>query len=300
MILTDAEMRELRGAIEEQAGLEPEILHRCGHLIRVGAFDEAVRSAFVLLEERLRKALGVESMTGAQLVNHAFNPAKGVLAKQLGHTQPEREGLRELYSGAFRLFRNPTAHGVVGYSPGEGKAIVGLVDLMLKIVKRAGERLPDGIFTENLEAALELIEQAVGAGAVSRLRAFLGRLYTAVGLKSSTDGVQWVPLRRHCLYKADDWDQPKAHAIAVFYVIASGKEYGLRFATDYYYKHVVGFDVARLTADLTNLGFWPKGVNQEPCLDLKVRNDQEFFAALFEVVIRTVDELDATLQQAAG
>jgi uncharacterized protein (TIGR02391 family) len=126
MILTDDEMRQIGRSIEAQAGLDEGLIQRCGHLIHMGAFDEAVRSAFVLLEERLRETVNGEGMTGVQLANHAFNPTKGSLAKHLGRNQAEREGLRELYSGAFRLFRNPTAHGVVGYSAAEGKAIISL------------------------------------------------------------------------------------------------------------------------------------------------------------------------------
>lgn len=81
MILTDDEIRRIRQAIEAQAGLNTELLRRCRHLIHLGAFDEAVRSAFILLEERLRKATGEEGMTGTQLANYAFNPAKGPLSK---------------------------------------------------------------------------------------------------------------------------------------------------------------------------------------------------------------------------
>ena len=158
MILTDDEMRQLRGSIEAHAGLDQELLQRCGHLLHLGAFDEAVRSAFVLLEERLRNAVNVEGMTGTQLANHAFSPTKGPLAKHLGRNQSERDGLRELYSGAFRLFRNPTAHGVVGYSAAEGKAIIGLVDLLLRLVKRAEELPPQDLFPSNVEKAISLVE----------------------------------------------------------------------------------------------------------------------------------------------
>ena len=73
-----------------------------------------------------------------------------------------------VYAGAFRLFRNPTAHGVVGYSAAEGRAIIGLVDLLLKMLKRAGELPPADLFPENLETALARIEETTGPGAASR------------------------------------------------------------------------------------------------------------------------------------
>ena len=75
----------------------------------------------------------------------------------------------ELYSGTFRLFRNPTAHGLVGYSPAEGKAIIGFVNLLLKILKRAEELPPPDMFPENVEKALRKTEEVIGPGAASRL-----------------------------------------------------------------------------------------------------------------------------------
>ena len=114
MILTDNEIRQIRHSIEAQAGLNEELLHRCGDLIHIGNFDEAVRSAFVLLEERLRKAAHKKGLTGTTLAQFAFNPQTGPLAKHLGRNMSEREGLRDLYVAAFKLFRNPTAHGIVG------------------------------------------------------------------------------------------------------------------------------------------------------------------------------------------
>ena len=58
MILTDDEMKQIQLSLEERSGLDEELLKRCGDLIRMGKFDEAVRNAFVLLEERLRKRRG--------------------------------------------------------------------------------------------------------------------------------------------------------------------------------------------------------------------------------------------------
>jgi uncharacterized protein (TIGR02391 family) len=295
MILTDDEIRQIRRSIEAQAGLDEGLMQRCGHLIHMGAFDEAVRSAFVLLEERLREAVNEEGMTGVQLANHAFNPTKGSLAKHLGRNQAEREGLRELYSGAFRLFRNPTAHGVVGYSAAEGKAIIGLVDLMLKMLKRAEELPPPGLFPDYVEAALGKLEEALGPGASSRLRMFLGKCIREVGLRTAK-AKQWIPFRQYALYKRDDWDEPQSHPVAVFHLGVTETEYALSFSTDYYYSHVIGFNVDRLVEELTELGFKLVGKNQDPRVDLRVHNNQGFFDTLFDLVARTADELGATLQ----
>ncbi|RLC77822.1 MAG: hypothetical protein DRJ03_26240, partial [Chloroflexi bacterium] len=209
--------------------------------------------------------------------------------------QAEREGLRELFSGAFRLFRNPTAHGVVGYSAPEGKAIIGLVDLMLKMLQRAEELPPPGLFPENVEVALVRVEEAIGPGAASRLRTFLGKCLKELGLKPAT-AKQWIPFKRYALYKLDQWEKPRSHPITVFYLRATDPEYRLQFST-YHYVRVVGFNADWLIKELTGLGFQLVGKNQEPRIDLRIHNDQSFFDTLFELVKRTADELEQTLRQ---
>lgn len=296
MILTDKEIDQIRRALEDQAGFDEELMRRCGHLIHLGAFDEAVRSAFVLLEERLRKSVNEERMTGTQLANTAFGPAKGPLAQQLGHSRSEKEGLRELYSGAFKLFRNPTAHGVVEYSAAEGKAIISLVDLLLRILKRAEELPPPGLLPENVENALEKVEKTIGAGAASRLHSFLARCVSELGLRTTTSAKQGFPFRRHALYKAGWWDEPKAHRVAAFYLVVSDKRLGLQFPVNQYHAAVEGFDTDRLIDELTELGFYPQGRNQEPTQDLHVRNNPDFFDALFDIVSWVTDEFEESLK----
>ena len=208
MILTADEMLQIRRAIEAQAGLDEELVRRCGPLIRMNRLDEAVRSAFVLLEERLRTAVKEEGLSGAQLVNHAFNPQTGPLARHLGRSEAEREGLRELYSGAFKLFRNPTDHAVAGYAAAEGKAVIGLVDLMLKILERV-EALPSpDLFPYNVETTLAKAKEAIGPGAASQLRLFLGRCLREVGLQPSPSAKQCIPFERVALYQPDHGGEP--------------------------------------------------------------------------------------------
>ena len=291
MILTNEEMDRIRQSIEAQAGLDDELLRRCGPLIHMGKFDEAVRSAFVLLEERLRKAVDKEGMTGSQLANYAFSPDKGPLAKHLGQSQSEREGLRELYSGAFKLFRNPTAHSVVDYSVAEGKAIIGLVNLMLRILERD---IPSPLLIpENVEKALGNIEQGIGPGAASRTRWFVGKCIEA-GIRP-TSAKYGIPFKRYAFVKYEHWDNPKPYRIAMFYLSVEGLT--INFPVSGYYAYVIGFDADRLVEEATELGFQPTGKRRDPTIDLRVRNDQKFFKALFDLVMRTADELEETLQQ---
>jgi uncharacterized protein (TIGR02391 family) len=294
MIFTDDELNSLRQVIEDQANLDDELRRRCGHLLHLGAFDEAVRSAFVLLEEKLRELIGDETLTGTQLANVAFNPKDGPLSKHLGRTKSEREGLRELYSGAFKLFRNPTAHGAVGYEAADGKEIVGLVNLFLRMIRRAEELPPPDLFPENVEFALRKIEQSIGPGSTSRLRMFLGKCIKT-GIHPSVAAKEWIPFRKRALVKYDNWDEPKSHNIAVFYVTVHASGYTIQFPTNYYYSKVIDFNVDRLIDELIELGFYLHGKNQEPRADLRIHNSEEFFDNLAALVTRTVSELEETL-----
>lgn len=296
MILTDEEMRQVRRALEAQAGLDEELVRRCGHLIHLGAFDEAVRSAFVLLEERLRRAVGQEGMTGTQLANFAFNTTKGPLSERLSHSPGEKEGLRELYAGAFKLFRNPTAHGVVEYSAAEGKAIISLVDLLLGLIKRAGELPPPGLLPDNVELAVDRVEEAVGPGAARRLHGFLSRCVRELGLRSSPVAKQLMPFKRHAWYQASWWDEPKAHPLPVFYLVAGTKGRDMYFPIKQYYTGVQGFDTERVVEELMQLGFYPRGKRQDPTLDLQVHNSREVFDALYEIVASVAEEFEETLR----
>ncbi len=146
--------------------------------------------------------------------------------------------------------------------------------------------------------ALRKTEGLIGPGAASRLRVFLGKGMVELGL-APANAKLWVPFKKHCLYHPGRWEEPRRHPITVFYSWGHDAECGLSFPTTQFFANVVGFDVNRLTEALTDLAFRPWGKNQHPIIDLRMHNDQAFFDALFDVVARTVGELDETLQQGA-
>ena len=294
MILTDVELNRLREALETQANMDDELLQRCASLLHLGAYDEAVRSAFVLLEERLREMLGQEGMTGSNLANAAFNTKDGPLAKHLGKNLSEREGLRELYSGAFKVFRNPTDHGAVGYSSSDGKEIVALVNLLLRILKRAEELPASGFFPANLENALATAESVIGASATSRLRVFLGNCMKA-GLQPTNSPKQWIPFRRQARFKAPGWTEYKPHRIAVFYLVADGSTAAIHFPMGYYLSKVYEFNTDMLEDQLLGLGFHSMGTKGELRAELKSLNSEKFFNSLREVVEGAAANLDESM-----
>jgi uncharacterized protein (TIGR02391 family) len=294
MLLTDGEIREIRRTIEDQAGLNEELLRRCGDLIHIGNHDEAVRSACVFLEERLRKAANEEKLMGVQLAKYAFDPDTGSIAKHLASNKSEREGLYSLYIGVFKLFRNPTAHGVVGYSAAEAKAIIGFVNLLLTFLDRVEELPPPGSFPENVERAMATVDEKIGPGVASRLRMFLGKC-RSLGLEPTKRKGSWVPFRRHALLEMEGWDKPRSYPLNVFYLIAEEKNQGFWFPVNQYYTRVADFDLEQLSENLRDLGFAPTGKYRDFQISLQTHNDQVFFDALLDLVKRTCQELEDTL-----
>jgi uncharacterized protein (TIGR02391 family) len=298
MIPTDDDIKAIRQSIEAAAGMDDELKLRCGPLIYIGRFDEAVLNAFVLLEERLRKAIGEDGLTGVPLANKAF-AADGPLSRRLEGTPEEREkrreGLRELYSGAFKLFRNPAAHGKVEYSSSEGKSIIGLVNLLLTILSRAIESLPP--VPANVEAALSEAEKLLGTGTASRLRTFVSECIR-IGLKPQAKPKQWIPFRRYALIQYSHWPEPKPYFVTVFYLVQR-EEIGLLFPVNSYLANVKGLSLSPIRQDLLGLGFTPTGKIQDYYLALHSSHNQVFFDGLMELVSKLNRELAITLKNKA-
>jgi hypothetical protein len=120
-------------------GLDTELKHRCLPILGAGAadpklWDSAVRTAGVILEERLRDVGHItdQHAVGRDLVNKVFGKT-GALAGKFLH-DAEREGYRDLYAGVVGAFRNPSAHRLVDPAPHEGGAYIVFVNLLLKML----------------------------------------------------------------------------------------------------------------------------------------------------------------------
>lgn len=118
-------------------GFDEELKKRCLPLLATGGsdpnlWDSAVRTAGVILEERLRDVgcISDPNRTGQKLVNALFNDT-GTLASKF-MVESERQGYRDLYAGIVGAFRNPSAHKLIDPSPEEGGAFIVFVNLLLK------------------------------------------------------------------------------------------------------------------------------------------------------------------------
>lgn len=120
--------------------LDDELKERCLHSISNDpedptAWDKAIRTATVVLEERLRKIGETEKVnpdaTADTIVNITFNE-KGKIANNIG-TKKAR-AYRDLYAGLMLVFRNNYNHRLVDPSPTDGAAIIQFINLVLKML----------------------------------------------------------------------------------------------------------------------------------------------------------------------
>lgn len=115
---------------------DEDLKKRCLPILSAGSsdpvlWDSAVRTAGVILEERLRDvgSIADPNRTGSTLVNDVFNQ-NGTLASKFTIAS-ERQGYRDLYAGMVGAFRNPSAHRLIDPSPEEGGAFIVFVNLLL-------------------------------------------------------------------------------------------------------------------------------------------------------------------------
>jgi hypothetical protein len=120
--------------------LDPEVKQRCLPILGAGSsdpklWDSAVRTAGVILENRLRDVGGIgdPNRIGRDLVNDIFGHAGSLAAKFTADS--ERSGYRDIYAGIVGVFRNPYAHRLIDPSPEDGGAFIVFVNLLLKMLE---------------------------------------------------------------------------------------------------------------------------------------------------------------------
>lgn len=92
-------------------------------------WDQAVRQACIVLEERLRVVGGLtdSNMTGRDLAMQVFGKSGTLTAKV-----PDPKGYQDIYAGAMAVIRNPSAHRFIDPAPEDGGTYIRFVDLLLK------------------------------------------------------------------------------------------------------------------------------------------------------------------------
>jgi hypothetical protein len=123
--------------LADVTNLDSALKQRCLPILGAGAddpqpWDSAVRTASVILEERLRDVGGIEGADqhGRKLVNAVFGE-NGSLADYFDSSS-ELLGYRDTYVGIVGTIRNPSAHQLVDPTPEEGGAVIVFINLLLK------------------------------------------------------------------------------------------------------------------------------------------------------------------------
>ncbi|HOR18512.1 MAG TPA: TIGR02391 family protein [Brevefilum sp.] len=127
--------------LADLTNLDDAIKKRCLPILGAGStdpklWDSAIRTAGVILEERLRDVGGIsdENCIGQALVNSVFSN-NGSLQSKFS-VDSERQGYRDLYAGIVGAFRNPSSHRFIDPSPDEGGAFIVFVNLLLKMLEK--------------------------------------------------------------------------------------------------------------------------------------------------------------------
>ena len=280
MLITNEQADELLSTLSHLSGLEKSLAQTCSGLVRAQRYDEAVSRAFVVLEERLREALGLRGGAGVHLSEKAFAPESGELVDRLMRPRGEVDGIRNLFVGAFKAYRNRTAHTMAGYSLDEARAIIQLVNLLLLILEQVQEAPSHSIRSD----VAKLLDHETGA----RLRAFLASLED-IGIRKG-EGKSKTPYQATLEYHPSSWDAPAPHTVTVFYLAASHDEPTLAFRC-ISLADVVGLDIDALEQALLRLGARRVRAKTTPIrLSLARHNDQETFDRLFDILRDLMDE----------
>lgn len=131
--------RRLQLAERDQRSLidDEELRRRCEDLLAAGDhFDRVIREACVILENRVRTAIGADStQVGSALMEQAFSP-KNDRAIRLSDVEQEQVGAMQFYRGTMAFFRNAAGHRLIAsYTQEDALRFVAWVDLLLRMLK---------------------------------------------------------------------------------------------------------------------------------------------------------------------
>jgi hypothetical protein len=278
MLLTYPQLERLENTLVELSRLDGSLASRCRPLIKAERFDDAVGAAFIVLEERLRSALKVSGGNGVDLSQKAFVPGTGDLIGKLGLQMPsEEQGIRDLFVGAFKAYRNRAAHTFAGYTLEESCAVIGLVNLLLLILSQTEIKWYDKLGRE--------VAETTSREAARRFRDFLLRL-EQLGVRHY-EGKTWEPFKASVMYQAKDWNEPRHHETAIFFFVRTGKDAPtIDFPTGGDLRNVIDFDREHMEQRLLEAGCERVAARKMNAIRIMLteRNDQATFDRLHDVI----------------
>jgi uncharacterized protein (TIGR02391 family) len=274
MLITSRQTDELLLTLSELSGLDPTLAETCGSLIAAQRYDEAVSRAFVLLEEELRDTLDVAGGAGVHLSEKAFAPDGGDLVDRLMRPRSEVDGIRNLFVGAFKAYRNRAAHTLADYTLDEARAIIHLVNLLLLVLQQV-RAVPTHPIRQDVAELLE-------PGALRRLRSFLGSL-SDIGVRKG-EGKTATPYRATMEYHRPSREAPSPYKVTIFYLMTIRGTPMLAFRSASLAR-VAGLDLDSLEQRLMEAGCVRVGVKTTPIrLYLDRHSDEKTFNRLYGIL----------------
>jgi uncharacterized protein (TIGR02391 family) len=141
-IMKEQKDPDIHGLQLEQVITNPTLIEKCLDSFKDDRYEEAIFSAYKLVEEEVRNKAGLDaSDVGETLMTRALHPVTGKLVIPSCEVQHEQEGVYNLFKGAIAFFKNPISHRTVNY---EDRLVVveiiAFADLLLKIIAIAQAR----------------------------------------------------------------------------------------------------------------------------------------------------------------
>ena len=280
MLITNGQADELLSTLSDLSGLDEQLTETCAGLIRAQRYDEAVTRAFVVLEERLRATLDVPGGAGVNLSEKAFARDTGALVDRLMRPRSEVDGIRSLFVGAFKAYRNRAAHTVADYSLDEARAIIHLVNLLLFILEQVRQAPSHPIRHD--------VAELLKPGATRRLRAFLGSL-RELGIRHG-EGKSATPYQATMEYNRPSREAPSPYTVTIFYLRTIRGKPLLAFRS-VSLAQVAGIDLESLEQKLVQAGCVRVGVKTTPIrLYLDRHNNQDTFDRLYTILGDLMDK----------
>jgi len=105
------------------------------------SYEDAITSAFRILEERTRRRINAgPELFALSLIDTAFHPETGKLV--FGETPNERAAVHQLFRSVYSMLRNPPSHRYLKEFAGvEIVEIIMFVDFLLKLLGKAQDRM---------------------------------------------------------------------------------------------------------------------------------------------------------------
>lgn len=116
-------------------GFDEQLLTRISPQFRYGLFQDAVGTAYTVLEDRIRDKGGFTNEDhGKDLMAQAFDGDSGPLA--MGNAAAEKEGFKLLYMGAYMSLRNPPSHRILDdMNKQQAQDAISMVNFLLTLVE---------------------------------------------------------------------------------------------------------------------------------------------------------------------